>query len=532
MTTNTPAPVGREPGEAITARAIMVLGTASHVGKSLLTAALCRIFAQQGYRVAPFKAQNMSLNSAATPDGLEIGRAQGLQAEAAGIPATVHMNPILIKPAGDGHSQIIVRGKIWGHLSAGDYHQSRVEELAPVVRESYEFLAAQNDVIVLEGAGSPAEINLKAHDIVNMRMAELADARCLLVGDIDRGGVFAALLGTLELLDPAERARICGFVINKFRGNLHLLTPGIHSIEQRLGKPCLGVIPFLHELMLDEEDSVGLPSQRVVDWSTNSPASRELRIAVICLPSLSNFTDFDPLLAEPSVSLRFFRKLDELAVADVVIIPGSKQTVDDLEWMRTRGLDHSLQEHANRGLTVGLCGGMQMLGREIHDPHWMEGRGSTPGLGILPIRTIMQQNKVTEEAGGSLIESSLFGESVHVEQLRGYEIHIGETIYLPGARPFAILQRNSASDQTFEDGCTSEDRRTFGTYLHGLFDEDTFRHEFIRAARSFHKLAPAPSFCDWKQHREQALNRLATEVTRALDIKTIFQWVGLQHTAN
>ena len=525
-------PVGRELGEAIAARAIMVLGTASHVGKSLLTAALCRIFAQQGYRVAPFKAQNMSLNSAATPDGLEIGRAQALQAEAAGIPATVHMNPILIKPAGDAHSQIIVRGKIWGHLSAGDYHPGRVEELAPVVRESYEILAAQNDVIVLEGAGSPAEINLKAHDMANMRMAELADARCLLVGDIDRGGVFAALLGTIDLLDPAERARICGFVINKFRGDPGLLRPGIDSIEQRIGKRCLGVIPFLHELILDEEDSVGLSLPPVVDWSSNSSAARELRIAVICLPSLSNFTDFDSLLAEPSVSLRFCRKPDALAVADVVIIPGSKQTVDDLEWMRARGLDHSLQEHAKHGLAVGLCGGMQMLGLEIDDPHGMEGRGSAPGLGILPIRTIMQQNKVTVEATGALTESSLFGENVHVDRLRGYEIHIGETIYLPGARPFATLQRNSAPDQTFEDGCRSEDQRTFGTYLHGLFDEDAFRREFIRAARSFCKLAPAPLFSDWKQHREQALNRLATEVNRALDVKTIFQWVGLQYRAN
>jgi adenosylcobyric acid synthase len=531
-TTNTLVPVGQEPGEAITARAIMVLGTASHVGKSLLTAALCRIFAQQGHRVAPFKAQNMSLNSAATPGGLEIGRAQALQAEAAGIPATVHMNPILIKPAGDAQSQIIVRGKIWGHLSAAAYHQSGVEELAPVVRESYEILAAQNDVIVLEGAGSPAEINLKAHDIVNMRMAELADARCLLVGDIDRGGVFAALLGTLELLDPAERARICGFVINKFRGDLDLLRPGIDSIEQRIGKRCLGVIPFLHELMLDEEDSVGLPSQRVVDWSANSSNSRELRVAVISLPSLSNFTDFDSLLAEPSVSLSFCREPDELALADVVIIPGSKQTIDDLEWMRARGLDHSLREHAKRGLTVGLCGGMQMLGLEIHDPHGMEGQGSAPGLGILPIRTIMQQNKITVVATGALAGSSLFGEKVHVDRLRGYEIHIGETFYLAGACPFATLQRNSEPDRTFEDGCTSEDQRTFGTYLHGLFDEDTFRHEFIRTARSFHKLVPAPHFSDWKQHREQALNRLATEVTRALDIRTIFQWVGLKYEAN
>jgi adenosylcobyric acid synthase len=453
--------------EAIAARAIMVLGTASHVGKSLLTAALCRIFAQQGQRVAPFKAQNMSLNSAATFDGLEIGRAQALQAEAARIPATVHMNPILIKPTGDAHSQVIVRGKIWEHLTAGEYHQCRVEELVPVVSESYEFLAVQNDIIVLEGAGSPAEINLKAHDIVNMRMAELAGAHCLLVGDIDRGGVFASLLGTLELLDPTERARIRGFVINKFRGDVALLMPGIHSIEQRVGKQCLGIVPFLHQLMLDEEDGLGMPSQRPAGWSTDSSPSRELRIAVVRLPSLSNFTDFDPLLAEPSVSLRFCCTPEELDLADVVIIPGSKQTIDDLEWTRARGLDHALREHAKRGLTVGLCGGMQMLGLEITDPHGMEGKEAALCLGILPIRTIMQRNKITVNAEGTLAGPSLFGEKVHVDGIRGYEIHIGETTYLAGARPFATLTRRSETDHALEDGCTSEDQRT--VYFHRAF---------------------------------------------------------------
>jgi len=264
----------------------MVLGTASHVGKSLLTAALCRIFAQHGHRVAPFKSQNMSLNSAATVEGLEIGRAQALQAEAAGVPATVHMNPILIKPTGDACSQIVVRGKIWRNLTASEYHRSGVEELMSVVRESYEILGARNDIIILEGAGSPAEINLKAHDIVNMRMAELADAHCLLVGDIDRGGVFASLLGTLELLDPTERARIHGFAINKFRGDVTLLLPGIRSIEQRVGKQCLGIVPFLHQLMLDEEDSLGLPSPEAGVWTPNFSPSRQLRIAVVHLPSL------------------------------------------------------------------------------------------------------------------------------------------------------------------------------------------------------------------------------------------------------
>src|ERR1700724_2982252 len=249
------------------ARAIMVLGTSSHVGKSLLTAALCRIFAQQGYRVAPFKSQNMSLNSAATVEGLEIGRAQALQAEAAGIAASVHMNPILIKPSGDNSSQVVVCGKIWGRVTATDYHLRRVEELLPVVRESYEALASKYDVIILEGAGSPAEINLKRHDIANMRMAEIANAVCLLVGDIDRGGVFASLLGTVELLDPEERELIQGFAINKFRGDAGLLEPGIQMIEERIQRPCIGVVPYLRSLMLDEEDSLGLPVTTQTQWT-------------------------------------------------------------------------------------------------------------------------------------------------------------------------------------------------------------------------------------------------------------------------
>src|ERR1700684_255633 len=268
------------------ARAIMVLGTSSHVGKSLLTAALCRIFAQRGYSVAPFKSQNMSLNSAATIEGLEIGRAQALQAEAAGIAASVHMNPILIKPSGDCTSQVVVRGKIWGQISAADYHQRRVEELLPLVRESYQTLASQYQVIILEGAGSPAEINLKQHDIANMRMAEMADAACLLVGDIDRGGVFASLLGTLELLEPDERERVRGFAINKFRGDVTLLEPGIRMMEGRVNKPCLGVVPYLPAPGLDEEDSVGLPAIARDGWPASDPApDRPLRIAVVALAS-------------------------------------------------------------------------------------------------------------------------------------------------------------------------------------------------------------------------------------------------------
>src|SRR5271168_3338680 len=362
------------------ARAIMVLGTGSHVGKSLITAALCRVFAQHGYRVAPFKSQNMSLNSAATIEGLEIGRAQALQAEAAGVAASVHMNPILIKPSGDQSSQVIVHGKIWERVSAADYHQRRVEELLPAVRESYETLASQYDVILLEGAGSPAEINLKQHDIANMRMAEMAGAHCLLVGDIDRGGVFASLLGTVELLDPAERERIRGFCINKFRGDLSLLEPGLRMMEERLAKPCLGVVPYLPDLALEEEDSVGLPAAARSGWPASEKSSdRRLRIAVVALPSFSNFTDFDSLRAEPSVDLLFCRSAEFLENADVVILPGSKQTMNDLEWMLAQGFDRAVRGHASTGLVVGICGGMQMLGHELVDVAGIEQQGRMAG---------------------------------------------------------------------------------------------------------------------------------------------------------
>jgi adenosylcobyric acid synthase len=515
----------------VRARAIMVLGTSSHVGKSLITAALCRIIADAGYRVAPFKSQNMSLNSAATVEGLEIGRAQALQAEAARIAPSVHMNPILLKPTGDMTSQVIVGGKIWGRLSASDYHQRRVEELLPIVREGYENLASQYDAIVLEGAGSPAEINLKKHDIVNMRMAEMADAACILVGDIDRGGVFASLLGTVQLLDPAEQQRVRGFVINKFRGDLSLLESGVRMMEDRLQKPCLGVIPYLPHLMLDEEDSLGLTANDQTHESQWLPASegdrpnqdRPLRVAVIAFPSLSNFTDFDALRAEASVSLRFCHSAMELSGADVIILPGSKQTVDDLLWMRRQQLDTAVCAHASQSLVVGICGGMQMLGRTISDPDAIEYSEAAEGLGLLPLCTRMNSNKTTRQTSGSLRTANLFGQPVQPISVTGYEIHVGETTYLPEAQAFSVLV-----DGTF-DGCISADSRIFGTYLHGIFDDDSFRHTFITTARAFLHLAPAASFDNWKQKREDSLNRLADAVREALDIPQILSWLGLPY---
>lgn len=391
----------------------MVLGTASHVGKSVLTAALGRILADDGYRVAPFKAQNMALNSAATPDGREIGRAQAMQAEACRIAPAAEMNPVLIKPSTETGAQVVVLGRVWGQVTAADYHQRRVEQLFPIVRESYEKLAARYDVIVMEGAGSPAEINLKARDIVNLRMAEAADAACLLVGDIDRGGVFASLLGTLELLEPRERARIRGFAINKFRGDIELLRPGIEMIEPRLRCRCVGVIPYLHDLGLDEEDSVALEDRRTVRrvWGASeqdgdpSPA-RPLRVGVIALPHMSNFTDFDPLAMEPSVALAYLQRPSEIVDADLVVIPGSKQTIDDLEWLEQTGFARAIVEWRSKrahSMLVGICGGMQMLGRVIDDPLGIENEGrprTTNGLGLLPFVTAMTNEKTTRRARG------------------------------------------------------------------------------------------------------------------------------------
>ena len=407
------------------------------------------------------------------------------------------MNPILIKPSGDTSSQVVVCGKIWGRVTAADYHQRRVEELLPIVRESYEALASQYDVIILEGAGSPAEINLKRHDIANMRMAEMADARCLLVGDIDRGGVFASLLGTLELLDAEERERIRGFAINKFRGDASLLEPGIRMIEERMRKPCIGVVPYLRSLMLEEEDSLGLPAATQTRWGRDTlsdrASDRPLRVAVIALPSFSNFTDFDSLRAEPSVSVLFCR-----TAGGHCTMPMSSFCLEvSRQWMICYGCVNrawmlQCSGMHGRALVMGICGGMQMLGEIITDPLGMERDGSVAGLGLLPIQTIMQADKVTRNVTGNMVARSLFGQPVADSVVSGYEIHIGRTIYQSGGNALCDpCHRTCDPSDDHNDGCMSTDTRFFGTYLHGLFDDDGFRHQFLRAARAFHTLGRA-----------------------------------------
>jgi len=508
----------------MSARALMILGTASHVGKSLVTAGLGRIFSDGGIRVAPFKAQNMSLNSAATPDGREIGRAQALQAEACRVAPCAEMNPILIKPSSETGSQIVLLGRVWGQVTASDYHQRRVEDLFPAVLESYRSLAACHDLMLLEGAGSPAEINLQRHDIVNMRMAHAANAACLLVGDIDRGGVFAALLGTMELLAPEDRARIRGFAINKFRGDIELLRPGVETMEQRLGIPCAGVVPFLRDLGLEEEDSVAMddrrPAKRV--WHENeesASAERPLRVGVIALPHMANSTDFDALAMEPSVSLAFLEDPAEASLADVLILPGSKQTLDDLLWIRDRGLTRCLATH--RGILIGICGGFQMLGLSIEDPAGVENGGlprAMPGMCLLSIRTIMRGEKTVRRATGlaRLEDAPAFN---------GYEIHMGETLYENGAQPFAEILREGET-QPIPDGAVAHAGRVWGTYIHGLFDDDAFRHKFLCIARQSCGLNPLRGHVCVTAQRQARIDRWAAHLKQSLDMNLIHGWLG------
>jgi adenosylcobyric acid synthase len=525
-------------------RALMVLGTASHVGKSVLTAAFCRILVNRGLRVAPFKAQNMALNSAATPDGLEIGRAQAMQAEACRIPATVDMNPILIKPSTDVGAQVVVHGKIWRTVTAAEFFKHKVRELFPLVRDSYQRLAAAHDVVVLEGAGSPAEINLKDGDLVNMRMAAAAGAACVLVGDIDRGGVFASIVGTLALLEPSERALIRGFLINRFRGDRTLLMPGIKTIEDRIGLPCVGVVPYVRDLGLDEEDSVSLehrptparawaprrdrterpePSYRSDD-DERSP-ERPLRIGVIGLPHMSNFTDFDPLSREPSVSLAYVVSPEDVSRADVLVLPGTKQTLDDLAWLDERGLTPAIAARAaHGGVTLGICGGMQMLGARISDPESIEGGGGRDGLGLLPIDTTLARHKVTVQSRGTLCDEQLFGVPISVRDITGYEIHVGVTHMHDGARGFARLTRGAGASDIV-DGAQSVDGHIVGTYLHGLFDDDAWRHTFIAAARAVCGLAPAGDLAFVARERDGRFERFASIVEQSCDVDTMIGWL-------
>ncbi|MBM2831574.1 MAG: cobyric acid synthase CobQ [Dehalococcoidia bacterium] len=504
------------------AKVLMVQGTASHVGKSILVAALCRIFRQDGIRVAPFKAQNMSLNSFVTPDGGEIGRAQAVQAEAAGIPPSVEMNPILLKTEADNRSQVVVMGKPLRSASATEYYQLKTI-LWPKVMAALDKLRSEYELVVIEGAGGPAEVNLKRDEIVNMRVARYARAPVLLVGDIERGGVFASLLGTLELLEPAERKLVKALVINKFRGDLSILEPGLKFLEERTGLPVAGVVPYFHDIHVAEEDAVALDGKR--PYNTKS-TSGGLDIAVLRLPHLSNFDDFDPLEKEKDVVLRYVSAADEMGHPDLIIIPGTKTTMADLDWLEQRGLARSLREEHRKGTPiVGICGGYQMLGERILDPGAVE--SSDPvreGLGLLPVTTTFSASKETHQVKGKVDSGRgllLLAGGLPVE---GYEIHMGATRGAHGRKPFAIRERSGRTCKR-ADGCLDSSGQVLGTYIHGLFHNEELRRAILKqiAGSKGRHLEPGPDFS-----REAEYDKLAELIRRSLNMELIYEIAGLR----
>lgn len=455
----------------MTGKALMIQGTGSDVGKSVLTAALCRLFVREGYRVAPFKAQNMALNSFVTIDGGEIGRAQAVQAAAARAEPSVHMNPVLLKPREDTSAQVIVHGFPVGNQDAREYIKYK-KSLIPKVRESLEYLKNNYDLVVIEGAGSPAEINLREHDLVNMATAIEAQAPVLLAADIDRGGVFASVVGTLALLEDYEKEMIKGVIINKFRGQVERLRPGLEQLEGLIDKPVIGVIPYFSDFRVPEEDTY-LPREK-----SGREGEKNVEIVVIHLPHISNFTDFDPLEEVEGVYLRYAVNPEDLGYSDAIIIPGSKNTIEDLDNLWEQGWAQKIIDFSQGGGTViGICGGYQMLGQEIVDSKGSESKiNRIQGLGLLNIKTEFFSEKITCQAKGKVIETS--------EEVMGYEIHMGKTTLLSGSQPLLEIKQWGREKVNKLDGAVRDDGLVFGTYLHGLFDQVPFRVRFINNLRN------------------------------------------------
>ncbi len=567
--------------ESRSARPLMVVGTMSNAGKSFIAAGLCRIFTDDGYSVAPFKAQNMALNSFITKKGEEMGRSQVVQAEACRKEPDARMNPILLKPTTDKGSQIIINGHPVADMDAKEYYRHKNEYL-PYVREAYDSLAAENDIIVLEGAGSPAEINLKENDIVNMPMAAMVNAPVILVGNIDPGGVFAQLYGTLKLLEPAEQDLIAGMIINKFRGDLSILEPGIGMLEEKTGKKVLGVLPY-SDIRLEPEDSLAMEEWerkekercRLQDHaedggsdgkeenkdaasdgserndedaagtgSAEGPAGKTsgkqkpLDIAVIRLPKISNFTDLEALALEPDVRLRYVKDARELGTPDVIILPGTKSTIADLLWLRQTGLETMIRRaHAGGTFLVGICGGYQMLGTVIRDPDGAEAKGETAGLGYLDMSTVFSPEKIMRQTE----TVSCFGiPEIDGKKITGYEVHMGraEEELLPKAGAAQNPERKPASPVTGaqvpgEGGSmgSSEDRNVIGTYIHGIFDEEDFRDAFLAFiyARKGQQRSSVPEKRQtYREFREQQLCDLAEMLRKHLDIPAIYRILGIQ----
>lgn len=486
-------------------KAIMIVGTTSHAGKSLLTAALCRILSRRGWRVTPFKGQNMALNAYVTPSGGEIGYAQAVQAWAAGVTPRIEMNPILLKPQGDMTSQVILKGRAVGKVNAADYYENYFDVGWQAIEESLRRLSEEFDLVVCEGAGSPAEVNLKHRDLTNMRVAKHLNASTILVVDIDRGGAFAHIIGTLELLEPDERALIRGIVINKFRGQRSLLQSGIDWLQERTGIPVIGVIPWMEDSGFPAEDSLDLFERRT------SQSNRDLTIAVIRLPRISNFTDFDPLESESTVTVKYVGPKDTLGYPDAVIIPGSKATIADLLALQKTGMAEEIQNYAAAGGTVlGVCGGFQMLGKILADPEGLEGHeGRYKGLGLLPLRTVITGQKVARQR---LVSSNYPQTGLPVS---GYEIHQGRTQVMEG----------EGVELLFEDanlGVVDKSFSVWGTYLHGLFDNGPWRRAWLNRLRQQRGLKSLPTgISNYREQREALLDALATQVESHLDLGPI-----------
>lgn len=491
-------------------KSLMIVGTTSHAGKSMLTAALCRILSRRGWRVTPFKGQNMALNAYVTANGGEIGYAQAVQAWAAGIAPIVEMNPILLKPQGDMTSQVIIKGKVVGKVGAADYYEKYFEPGWQAITESLEYLKKEFDVVVCEGAGSPAEINLKHRDLTNMRVAKYLNAPTLLVVDIDRGGAFAHVVGTLELLEPEERALIKGVIINKFRGQRSLLESGIKWLEERTGIPVIGVIPWIEQIF-PAEDSLDLLERKPAQ------AHSELNISVIRLPRIANFTDFDPLESEPSVAVKYLSPKHDLGHPDAVIIPGSKTTIADLLVMQKTGMAQAIQHYAAAGGTVlGICGGFQMLGQQIIDPDGLEGEpGRYPGLGLLPIKTMITDYKIARhrQVSSNFPQTGL--------PVIGYEIHQGRSRVVDSVS-------TDAYQSLFDDaslGMVDADQLVWGTYLHGLFDNGSWRRAWLNRLRQQRGLKALPTgVANYREQRENVLTSLATTIEAHLDITKILSF--------
>jgi adenosylcobyric acid synthase len=501
------------------AKCIMIQGTASSVGKSLIVTGLCRVFKQDGFSVAPFKSQNMALNSFITREGKEMGRAQVVQAEAAGLEPSVEMNPILLKPTTDKKSQVIVNGEVYKNMSAVEYHNFK-PELAEMVKDTYNKLAQKHDIVVIEGAGSPAEINLREKDIVNMGMAEIADAPVILVGDIDKGGIFASIAGTMLLLTDEEKARVKGVIINKFRGDVEILKPGIQMLEDIIKIPVLGVVPYAR-LNIEDEDSLAERFSNPVQ-----EVEGEIDIAVIKLPHISNFTDFNALENMPGVSVRYVDRRMDLGKPDMIILPGTKNTIEDLMFVRNSGLEEDIIRLNRNGVVVfGICGGYQMLGIEIEDPYKTESNLlRTSGMGLLNIKTVFQQKKVTTQVEALVSDDSGVIEGLKGTRLKGYVIHMGTTEYMDGCIPYLKIDRVLDTADMVVDGVRNEAASVFGTYIHGVFDSMEFTSGLINNLRKKKGLEEVNSEgLSFKEFKEIQYNKLADMLRSNLDMEKIYK---------